>query len=92
MMVVGDMKYRTTFLPIIITLQLVLNIVLGVVWITPGSALGIPYGVTIDGRDISGFEPKSAVSYLKTIKRNAPIIKEVILTTVKKNGRCPQRL
>ena len=74
------MKYRTTFLPIIITLQLVLNIVLGVVWITPGSALGIPYGVTIDGRDISGFEPKSAVSYLKTIKRNAPIIKEVILT------------
>ena len=79
MMVVGDMKYRTTFLPIIITLQLVLNIVLGVVWITPGSALGIPYGVTIDGRDISGFEPKSAVSYLKTINAMRRLLKRLSL-------------
>ncbi len=74
------MKYRPTFFPIILTFQLLLNIVLGVVWIMPGNASEIPYGITVDGRDISGFEPKTAISYLKTIKRNAPINKEIILT------------
>ena len=74
------MKYRSAFFPIILTFQLLLNIVLGVVWIMPGNASEIPYGITVDGRDISGFEPQTAASYLKTIKRNSPIDKEVILS------------
>jgi len=74
------MKYRSAFFPIILTFQLLLNIVLGVVWIMPGNASEIPYGITIDGRDVSGFEPNTAISYLKTIKRNSPISKEIILT------------
>jgi len=80
MMVVGDMKYRPAFIPIILVFQFLLNIVLGVVWIMPGTASEIPYGITVDGRDISGFEPQTAASYLKTIKRNSPIDKEVILS------------
>ncbi len=74
------MKYRPAFIPIILVFQFLLNIVLGVVWIMPGTASEIPYGITVDGRDISGFEPQTAASYLKTIKRNSPIDKEVILS------------
>ena len=71
------MKYRPAFIPIILVFQFLLNIVLGVVWIMPGTASEIPYGITVDGRDISGFEPQTAASYLKTIKRNSPIDKEL---------------
>lgn len=74
------MKYSMILLPIIISLQLIVNVVLGVAWILPGNAQEIPYGITVDGRDISGFEPTRAVSYLKTIKRNVPIDREIILT------------
>ncbi len=74
------MKYITLLFPLIVAFQLILNIVIGVTWVLPGNAQEIPYGIKVDGRDISGFEPARAVSYLKTIKRNDPITKEVILT------------
>lgn len=75
------MKYGMILLPIIVALQLILNVVLGVVWILPGSAREIPCGITVDSRDISGFAPDRAVSFLKTVKRNnTPIKKEIILT------------
>ena len=75
------MKYRMILLPIIVALQLIFNVALGVVWILPGSAQEIPYGITVDSRDISRFEPDRAVSFLKTVKRNnTPIRKEIILT------------
>lgn len=75
------MKYGMILLPIIVALQLTFNVVLGVVWIAPGSAQEIPCGITVDSRDISGFEPDKAVSFLKTVKRNnTPIKKEIILT------------
>lgn len=74
------MKYTLLLLPLIVAFQLILNIFIGVVWILPGNAREIPYGIKVDGRDVSGFEPARAVSYLKTVKRNSPITEEIILT------------
>ena len=71
------MKYSMFLLPIIIALQLIVNVVLGVAWIVPGNAQEIPYGFTVDA-GISAIEPDQGGFIPKTIKRNVPIDREII--------------
>lgn len=73
------MNYKLLLLPIIITFQLILNIVIGIAWISPGNANTIPHGITVEGRNIGGFNPAQAVAFLKSINRTSVIDKELIL-------------
>jgi len=69
-------------IPLIIIFQLILNTSVGLAWILPRSSQTVPYGITVDGHEVGGFNREQLVAYLYQNNASNIIDTEMVI----KNG------
>lgn len=73
----GNAKHKVAWLCLLTFSQLLLNIAVGVAFITPDTPQTIPAGITVQGEEVGGLNSAQAVARLKSVFADNVIDKEI---------------